>query len=119
LEKNGVVDALTKGLLLWTPVYIHIYTYLALVGLYEEPEKPDSPLDYLKHFISGTNDVDIAALKTENEELKKRVSVLELKLEESAANFKKLQDQQGVADDAVSWPCSKFRVSDCAFLVSC
>lgn len=75
--------------------------FLALVGLYEEPEKPDAPLDYLKHFISGTNDVDIAALKTENEELKKRVAVLETKLEESAANLKKLQDQQGISNDGV------------------
>lgn len=60
-----------------------------MVGLYEEPEKPDAPLDYLKHFISGANDIDIAALTAENEELKKRINVLETKLEESAVQIKK------------------------------
>ena len=75
-------------------LHISLLFLVALVGLYEEPEKPDTPLDYLKHFISGTNDVDIAALKSENDELKKRVGVLESKLEETSANLRQIQQQQ-------------------------
>lgn len=48
LERNGVIDTLTKGNnKSYNPV---------LVGLYEEPEKPDSPTDYIKSFLGGTSD---------------------------------------------------------------
>ncbi|KXS19300.1 hypothetical protein M427DRAFT_53243 [Gonapodya prolifera JEL478] len=66
LEKHGIVDSLTK----------------VLVALYEEPEKPDSPLEYVKQFLGGPSDIDVEAIKAENDELKRRVRELELKVEE-------------------------------------
>ena len=67
----------------WPRVYS---THLVLVGLYEEPEKPDSPNEYNKQFLGGPADVDIEALKTENEELKRKVEELSLRIDELTAN---------------------------------
>ncbi|KAJ3037930.1 hypothetical protein HDV00_001209 [Rhizophlyctis rosea] len=69
LEKNGIIDALTK----------------VLVGLYEEPEKPEVPVDYIKQFLGGPSGVDVEALRQENEELKKRVEELQAKVDELTA----------------------------------
>ncbi|KAJ3285991.1 hypothetical protein BCR33DRAFT_296936 [Rhizoclosmatium globosum] len=66
LEKNGIIDALTK----------------VLVGLYEEPEKPESPIEFIKQFLGGPGDVDVEALKHENDELKKRVEELQSRIDE-------------------------------------
>ena len=54
----------------------------ALVGLYEEPEKPENPVDYIKQYLGGSGEIDIEALKSENEELKKKVEALESKVDE-------------------------------------
>ncbi|KAJ3411501.1 hypothetical protein HDV05_002109 [Chytridiales sp. JEL 0842] len=70
LEKNGIIDALTK----------------VLVGLYEEPEKPENPVDFIKQFLGGPSDVDVEALKNENEELKRRVEELQTKIDELSNN---------------------------------
>lgn len=61
LEKAGVLDALTK----------------VLVGLYEESERPQSALDYIKRYLGSPVGVDVEALKRENEELKKKIELLE------------------------------------------
>lgn len=68
LEKNGVIDAMTK----------------VLVGLYEAPEKPDNAIDFIKEYLGAPVGVDvealnheIATLRKENEQLKKRVADLE------------------------------------------
>ncbi|KAI8812880.1 hypothetical protein BJ742DRAFT_768004 [Cladochytrium replicatum] len=66
LERNGIIDALTK----------------VLVGLYEEPEKPENPVDFIKQFLGGPSDLDVDALRRENEELKRKVQELEARLEE-------------------------------------
>jgi len=62
LEKAGVLDALTK----------------VLVGLYEEPEKPNNALDFLKQHIGsgGPESADVEALKLEVSELKQKVEQL-------------------------------------------
>ena len=60
LEGSGVLDALTK----------------ALVGLYEEPEKPQSAMDYIKKYIGAPADVDVDGLKRENAQLKQEVQKL-------------------------------------------
>ncbi len=55
LEKAGVLDALTK----------------TLVCLYEEPEKPNNALDFLKKNLSNTgpDSPDVLELKNELENL--------------------------------------------------
>lgn len=62
LEKAGVLDALTK----------------VLVGLYEEPEKPNNALDFLKQHLgaSGPETADVEALKLENTELRQKIEQL-------------------------------------------
>lgn len=58
LESNGVVDALTK----------------VIVGLYDQPEKPSNPLEFVVNNIGpdGPSTGDVDALKEENAELKRR-----------------------------------------------
>ncbi|CAD5116024.1 DgyrCDS4957 [Dimorphilus gyrociliatus] len=62
LEKAGVIDSMTK----------------VLVGLYEEPEKPNNALDYLKKHIGseGPESADFEALKLEVSELRRKVEEL-------------------------------------------
>lgn len=61
-----MVDALTK----------------VLVGLYEVNDKPSNAVDYLKRFLGAPTGVDIDALRTENEELKKKNAELIQTIEE-------------------------------------
>jgi predicted ATP-grasp superfamily ATP-dependent carboligase len=67
LEKTGVIDALTK----------------VLVGLYEEPERPNNAIDYIKRYMGAPQNVDVDALKRENESLKTQVDKLSRQMEES------------------------------------
>ncbi|KAJ3185733.1 hypothetical protein HDU85_001092 [Gaertneriomyces sp. JEL0708] len=84
LEKNGIIDALTRG-------------------LYEEPEKPENPLEYLKTFISGPGSAtDAEALRVENEELKRKVEELEKKLQ--AAGITTGAEQTDVGPNGTSSP---------------
>ncbi|EGD82253.1 C-Myc-binding protein [Salpingoeca rosetta] len=59
LESSGVIDSITK----------------VLIGLYEESEKPENPLEFIQQHLAASIDgaSDIEALKKENEELKARV----------------------------------------------
>merc|ERR1719282_1161947 len=63
LEKAGVLELLTKS----------------LVSLYEEPEKPNDALSYLKNSVGGSpsDKETIAKLREENEVLKQKVKELE------------------------------------------
>eukprot|EP00039_Didymoeca_costata_P029678 m.25863 g.25863 ORF g.25863 m.25863 type:complete len:91 (-) comp7744_c0_seq1:1546-1818(-) len=68
LEQGGVIDALTK----------------AFVGLYEEPEKPNNALPFIKDFLAGPG--------AQDEEAQARIRELEEKnaqLEEEVASLKK------------------------------
>ncbi len=56
LEKTGILAHLTK----------------VLVDLYEEPQRPDNPLDYVRQFLGAPRDIDVDTLKAENEELRYR-----------------------------------------------
>ncbi|NXM78296.1 MYCBP protein, partial [Serilophus lunatus] len=58
LEKSGVLDVLTK----------------VLVALYEEPEKPSSALDFLKHQLgaSAPENTEVEALRLEVAEMKEK-----------------------------------------------
>lgn len=62
LEKAGVMDALTK----------------VLVGLYEEPEKPNNALDFLKQQLGAEapETADLETLKMEVCDLKQQIEKL-------------------------------------------
>lgn len=68
LEKTGVVDQLTK----------------VLVSLYEESDKPNNPLEFIKKNMSAPEELDsdnlkneYLKLKEENEKLRLRVTDLQ------------------------------------------
>mmetsp|Transcript_12028 Transcript_12028/g.12091 ORF Transcript_12028/g.12091 Transcript_12028/m.12091 type:complete len:89 (+) Transcript_12028:112-378(+) len=65
LEKSGVIDALTK----------------VLVGLYEEPERPQNAVDYIKRYMGAPTGVDVEALRAENDALKVKLTELETALQ--------------------------------------
>lgn len=83
LEKSGVLDALTK----------------VLVGLYEEPEKPNNALDFLKQHLgaSGPDTADVEALKLEVTELRQKVEQLQdqnNELKSKLQQYEPPQDEQ-------------------------
>ena len=65
LEKNGVIDQLTK----------------VLVGLYEEPEKPGNVSEFIKKSLGAPSDMDVEALMHENEELRRKMTELEKRIQ--------------------------------------
>lgn len=72
LEKTGVVDQLTR----------------VLVSLYEETEKPQNTMDYIKKNLNSPDDIstddlksEYLKLKNENETLKKRIQELTQEIE--------------------------------------
>jgi hypothetical protein len=48
-----------------------------LVGLYEEPEKPENVTAYLKKSLGAPSDMDFENLMAQNEELKRQKLELE------------------------------------------
>jgi hypothetical protein len=68
LEKQGVLDALTK----------------VLVGLYEEPERPTNALEYMRLYLGAASSqhaaVDVEGIQRENRELKQLVATLQQQL---------------------------------------
>ncbi len=60
---------------IYTYIYIHIY--IVLVGLYEEPERPQNAVDYIKRYMGAPTGVDIDAIRLENEKLKKELAALQ------------------------------------------
>ena len=60
LEQSGVVDAMTK----------------VLVTLYEEPEKPDNAIDFLKSNLGAPTPLDLQRVESEKEELQVQVDAL-------------------------------------------
>ncbi|CAD8110196.1 unnamed protein product [Paramecium sonneborni] len=69
LEKAGVIDQLTR----------------VLVGLYEEPEKPNNAIDYVKKYLGSPVDIDVDKLKLEYEKLKDE----NIKLKREIADLRK------------------------------
>ncbi len=72
LEKSGVIDQLTR----------------VLVELYEENNKPENAIDFIKKYLGSPSDVDVDSLKIqhtqlkeENERLKNRLNNLRKELE--------------------------------------
>jgi len=62
LEKTGVTDALTK----------------VMVGLYEEPDRPQNAIDYIKKYLGGqAGATELDKMKKENKDLQSTVKALE------------------------------------------
>jgi hypothetical protein len=78
LEKAGILDVLTK----------------VLVGLYEEPEKPTNPLEFVQRHLHGGDpeSPDVETLRQELMELKQKNAALE---EENAALKAKVEQLEG------------------------
>ncbi|CAL1538022.1 unnamed protein product [Lymnaea stagnalis] len=77
LEKAGIVDILTK----------------ILVALYEEPEKPNNALDFLKQHLNacGPETADVEALKLEVTELRQKCEQLQEENTELKARIQQLE----------------------------
>ena len=69
LESGNVMEALTR----------------ALVSLYEEPEQPADPLNYVRQVIGAGEGVDVDALVRRNQELKEEVASLNQQIQELEA----------------------------------
>ena len=89
-----------------------------MVGLYEEAEKPEHPLEYLKSQISAAVEdstantaqlssqlqssvQEVAVLRDENQKLKERIRVLEQKLGISKELSEKVSD---LISNDLHWP---------------
>ena len=77
LESSGVIDQLTR----------------VLVGLYEEPDKPQNAIEFIKKYLGTPTDVDVdklsieyEKLKHENQQLKARIEELQHELENVKPN---------------------------------
>ncbi|KAK8837799.1 hypothetical protein M9Y10_036337 [Tritrichomonas musculus] len=71
LESGNVMEALTR----------------ALVSLYEEPEQPSDPLNYIRQSIGAGEGVDVDALVRRNQELKEEVASLTQQISEIEAKL--------------------------------
>lgn len=71
LESGNVMEALTR----------------ALVSLYEEPEQPADPLNYIRQSIGAGEGVDVDALVRRNQELKEEVASLTQQISELEAKI--------------------------------
>ena len=70
LESGNVMEALTR----------------ALVSLYEEPEQPADPLNYVRQVIGAGEGVDVDALVRRNQELKEEVASLNQQIQDYTEN---------------------------------
>ena len=48
-----------------------------LVGLYEEPERPQNAVDYIKRYMGAPTGIDVEALRAECDQLRKDKAALE------------------------------------------
>ncbi len=78
LEKSGVISQLTR----------------VLVGLYEEPDRPQQAIDYVKKHLGAPTGIDIDEIRTENEELKKRNAELQKQVDSAIAQIEALKKEQ-------------------------
>ncbi|XP_060062158.1 C-Myc-binding protein isoform X1 [Erinaceus europaeus] len=88
LEKSGVLDTLTKG-----------EHGLVLVALYEEPEKPSSALDFLKHHLGAATpeNPEIELLRLELAEMKEKYEAIveeNKKLKTKLAQYEPPQEEK-------------------------
>mmetsp|Transcript_9233 Transcript_9233/g.14980 ORF Transcript_9233/g.14980 Transcript_9233/m.14980 type:complete len:122 (-) Transcript_9233:94-459(-) len=75
LEKAGVIDQLTK----------------LLVSLYENPDRPENALDYIRTFLGSKSNAPIASDDAATKELQQRIADLEKELQEKNAEINALK----------------------------
>ena len=51
-----------------------------LVGLYEEPDRPQNAVDYIKRYLGAPVGIDAEALRAENDKLKQEKAELQAQL---------------------------------------
>merc|ERR1712070_1098777 len=78
LEKSGVIDALTK----------------VLVRMYEEPERPQQALDFIKQYLGASVGVDHEAMKQKIDEQDREITQLR---EEKAKLAQELEEAKAAA----------------------
>lgn len=64
---------------------------IVLVGLYEEPDRPPNAVDYIKKYLGAPANVDVDALKQENEDMKAKIKELTSTIDELNASLKELR----------------------------
>ena len=62
-----------------------------MVGLYEEPDRPPNAVDYIKKYLGAPANVDVDALKQENEDMKAKIKELTSTIDELNASLKELR----------------------------
>ncbi|XP_045467547.1 c-Myc-binding protein homolog [Harmonia axyridis] len=83
LEKNGVMDALTK----------------VLVNLYEETDKPDDALEFIRDKLAIHAGLDThKQMKTKLEDAHEQISQLEAEIENLKAALEEKQKEKSVED---------------------
>jgi predicted RNase H-like nuclease (RuvC/YqgF family) len=65
-----------------------------LVGLYEEPDKPNNAIDHIKKCLGAPSDTDVEQLKQENEDLKRQMAELEKKYEDLHNELDQVRQEQ-------------------------
>lgn len=103
-----MIDALTKGDVLFSPMIPHTIAYLCqdqhdyatnsrwshhtvLVGLYEVPEKPANAIDFIKEYLGASVTSDSEKLKATVEEQNKALEAKEKEIAELTAKLAALQ----------------------------
>jgi hypothetical protein len=61
------------------------------VGLYEEPERPQNAVDYVKRYMGAPTGIDVEALRAECDQLRKDKA----KLEETVSSLNKQLAERG------------------------
>jgi len=75
LEQAGVVDAMTK----------------VLVTLYEEPEKPDNAIDFLKMNLGAPTPLDMQRVEQEKEAIQQELDAVKEELAAAKAEIEALK----------------------------
>jgi hypothetical protein len=89
LEDKRVMDSLSR----------------IVVSLYENPERPDDPLTFIRDFFApDTGGVDIASIRQENAAMKKKLAGCLAKLAdlEKAASARKKATEEAPSPDSAS-----------------
>jgi len=83
LEKNGVIDSLTK----------------VLVGLYEVPEKPANAIDFIKEYLGAPVGVDVDQLKKTIEDQQKAIEEKDSEIADLRAQVAQLKEAAASVED--------------------